>query len=201
MYSRWFFRVKLITRPFFKVQKSEKLYDFLPTPTIQYYRTVYMCICYSVIVSVMNNLHGNLQSSDSIQYVIQYYLSLIQLIIYQLLQLERYSSVYACKYVSFPKPYEIARTVQRRSLPYIQVPVHHPRGLQPRSLGLYNKVIKYTEMLVTQWLLPLGKKTQWLICISVNSGVYRSCRHHVMYLLLSFISTTAAGRHRMIGTM
>ena len=30
---RWFFRVKLIARPFFKVQKSMKLYDFLPTPT------------------------------------------------------------------------------------------------------------------------------------------------------------------------
>ena len=34
-----FFRVKSIARLFFKVRKSKKPYDFLPIPTIKYYRT------------------------------------------------------------------------------------------------------------------------------------------------------------------
>ena len=39
MHSRHLFRVKSIARLFFKMQKFTKPYDFLPIPTIKYYRT------------------------------------------------------------------------------------------------------------------------------------------------------------------
>ena len=39
MHSSTIFRIKLIGRLFYEVQKIVKPYDFLPIPTIKYYHT------------------------------------------------------------------------------------------------------------------------------------------------------------------
>ena len=39
MHSSWFFRIKPIARLIFKARNFRKPYDFVPIPTIKYYRT------------------------------------------------------------------------------------------------------------------------------------------------------------------
>ena len=39
MHSNWFFRIKPIARLIFKARNFRKPYDFVPIPTIKYYRT------------------------------------------------------------------------------------------------------------------------------------------------------------------
>ena len=39
MHSSWFFRIKPIARLIFKARIFRKPYDFVPIPTIKYYRT------------------------------------------------------------------------------------------------------------------------------------------------------------------